>query len=237
MPETLDPVPVESLTGKTFNSTEVTGHELVSGTEITISFGPGALTASAGCNSIRGAFEFADDVLTLGKAAGTLLGCPGDRQKQDEWLTDLLTRGVEVSGRDQELMLKTDRVSILMKEGSAPGSPPPVIGTTWELNSYDADGTAVSMKPGVRLPFVQFRDDDSMKLFDGCNSGTGRAQVNEDGSMVFGPRALTRKACPGLSGDVSQAISSVMKGRTAYAFEGQNLIISRQGTSLSFAPG
>jgi len=216
----------------------VTGHELVPGTEITISFGPGALTASAGCNSIRGGYEFKDGVLTLGKAAGTLLGCPGDRQKQDEWLTDLLSGGVGVSGRGDELMLTGDDVSILMKEGSAPGAPPPVIGTTWELSTYDdAKGNVASVKPGVRLPFLQFGENDTVKLFDGCNSGSGPARVNEDGSMVFGPLALTRKACPGLSGEVSRSIQNVLNGKTAYAFEAQNLVISRQGSSLTYSPG
>lgn len=237
-PDGFELASTEQLTGKTFNSTEVKGEELVPGTTITISFGPGALTVSAGCNSIRGAYEITDGVLTLGKAAGTLVGCPGDRQKQDEWLTELLTNGVRPYLNDDDLQLLGLGVEIEMKEGTAPGAVPPVIGTTWELSSYgDNSGSTASVKPGVRLPFLQFAENDTVKLFDGCNTGSGPAQVNEDGSIVFGPLALTRKACPGLTGDVSRAILNVLKGKTAYAFEGQNLVISRKGSSLTYNPG
>lgn len=228
----------KELSGKTFESTEVKGHELVSGTKITISFGPEALTANAGCNSIRGPYTLEDGVLQLGRAAETLIGCPEDRQKQDEWLTTLLGDGLRAYESDGGLTLLGMGVEIEMEPGVVPGGPPPVIGTTWELNSYtDSKGNVASTKAGTRLPFLQFKANDTVSFFDGCNSGTGPAEVKEDGSMVFGNLGSTQKACPGLTNEVSGAIRGVLDGKISYAFEGQNLVISRKGASLTYAPG
>jgi heat shock protein HslJ len=234
----LDPATPDSLTGKTFVSTGVKGHEMVPGTEITLSFGPGALTASAGCNSLRGPYEFEDGVLTMGKAAGTLLGCPDDRQRQDQWLTTVLTSGLRPYDDDGNLLLLGLGVEIEMAEGTVPGGSPPVVGTTWELNAYETpNGNVASVKQGVRLPYIRFDKSDGFEIFDGCNQGGGSASVNEDGTMVFGPMTTTRMACPGLSSTVAKAMRKVLNGKTSYAFEGQNLVITRQGESLTFTPG
>lgn len=237
VPEGFESVSPDQLTGKTFNSTEVDGHDLVPDTTITISFGPDFLSASAGCNSINGKYTFDDGLMKLGDGPRTLIGCPDERQKQDDWLTEVLTFGVRPYSSGEKLVLLGEDVAIHMEEGTVPGSPPPVIGTTWELNSYDSAGTVNSVKQGVRLPFLKFSENGRVELFDGCNSGGGKARVRDDGFIVFGPLALTRKACPGLTGEVSKAFLDVIDGKGAYAFEQQNLVISRQGQSLTFTPG
>ena len=235
----LAPANVESLTGETFESTAVEGHELVAGTTITISFGPEALTASAGCNSIRGPYTLEDGVLQLGKAAGTLIGCPEDRQKQDEWLTTLLNDGLRAYGGDGELVLLGSGVEVEMKQGAVPGGPPPIVGTTWELNGYtDSKGNVASPKIGVRLPFLQFKTNETLTIFDGCDEGKGLADVNEEaGTIKFAVIGSTLKTCPGLTGEVAQAMQRVLTDETSFTFEGQNLVISRKGSSLTFAPG
>jgi len=234
-----DPVPVESLNGKTFNSTEVKGHELVDGTMITLSFGPDALTASAGCNSIRGAMEVDDGSFYLSKTAGTLVGCPSDRQAQDEWLTSVLGAGLRPYDDGGNLLLLGRGVEITMEEGTVPGGPPPIVGTTWELNSYSgSDGTVSSVKQGVRLPFILFKGNGTLSIFDGCDEGKGLADVYEDRGMIrFAVVRSTLKTCPGLTGEVSDAMLRVLEGETSYTFEGQNLVISRKGSTLTFTPG
>lgn len=233
-----DLVPVESLTGKTFTSIDVKGEELVQGTKITLSFGPGALTASAGCNSIRGAVEETDGTFRLGKSAGTLLGCPEDLQAQDDWLKTVLQGGLRAYDDGGNLLLLGLGVEITLEEGTVPGGPPPVVGTTWELNSYtDSKGNVGSTNAGVRLPFLRFDGALQVEVFDGCNTGRGPAEVRDDGTIVFGLLSSSRKGCPGETGEVSRAIKNVLQDKTAYAYEGQNLVITRKGSSLTYAPG
>lgn len=50
-----DVVSVDLLDGTTYVSTNVTGHELVEGTEVQLSFEEGVMSVSAGCNTIFGA--------------------------------------------------------------------------------------------------------------------------------------------------------------------------------------
>jgi len=234
----MDPVAPEDLSGKTFSSTMVKGRSLVTGTKITLSFDSANLSASAGCNTIRGSYDISGGAFSLGKSAGTLLGCPKELQDQDEWLTSVLDGGLRPYDRDGTLVLLGLGVEIEMEEGSAPGSTPPVLDTGWLLNSYtDSAGNVVSMKPGVRLPSLEFKADDTVQVFDGCNSGSGKAVVQENGLIDFGPIGLTRMACPGITGDVSRAILSVINGKAAYAFEAQNLVISKNGDSLTYTTG
>lgn len=231
------PVSLDDLEGKTLNSTLVKGQELVPGTKVTFSFGPGVMTASAGCNTLRGEYEVNEGAFSLSKAAGTLLGCPKELQAQDEWLTSVLTVGLRPYERDGTFVFLGLGVEIEMEEGSKPGATPPVVGTAWLLNSYtDTKGNAVSMNPGVQLPSLEFKKDGTVQAFDGCNSGSGKAEVREDGFIDFGPIALTRKACPGITAEVSKAILDVIGGKAAYGFEGasKNLVISKSGSSLTY---
>ncbi|MGA7397704.1 MAG: META domain-containing protein [Solirubrobacterales bacterium] len=228
----------EELSGRTFVSTGVKGRTLVADTRITLGFDSGMLSASAGCNSIQGKYEINGGSFSLGKAAETLLGCPNELEDQDEWLTNVLQSGLRPYERDDTVVFLGLGVEIDAKESEGSASTPPVVGTDWLLNSYsDKLGNEVSMKPGVRLPSLEFKADDTVFVFDGCNTGSGKAEVGEDGTIKFGPIGLTRIACPGLSGDVSNAFLKVIDGKAAYEFEAQNLVISKQGKSLTFNPG
>ncbi|MGB0120684.1 MAG: META domain-containing protein [Solirubrobacterales bacterium] len=234
----MEPMAPEDLSGRTFVSTGVKGRSLVAGTQITLGFDSGMLSASAGCNSIQGKYEINGDSFSLGKAAETLLGCPKELEDQDEWLTSVLQSGLRPYERGDTVVFLGLGVEIDAKESDGPASAPPVVGTDWLLNSYsDKQGNVVSMKPGVRLPFLEFKADDTVFVFDGCNTGNGRAVVQENGTITFGPIGLTRIACPGLSGDVSNAFLKVINGKTDYDFEAQNLVITKQGNSLSFNAG
>ena len=46
-------------------SVDVTGHELVDGSEITMDFLDDAVSVNAGCNTMNGRFEIADGTFTV----------------------------------------------------------------------------------------------------------------------------------------------------------------------------
>ncbi len=86
------PTPEEQeLSDRTFVSTEVTGHDLVSGTKVTLTFpNPAELTADAGCNSLGGSFTIEGGALLVSQMQSTLKGCSAELQAQDEWLSQFL---------------------------------------------------------------------------------------------------------------------------------------------------
>ena len=229
-----------SLDGRTFVSTSVRGHELVPGTQISLSFEDGTLGAQAGCNSMGGTYALEGGRLRWNASpAMTMIGCEPPLQRQDDWLTALLTGGVTVATpSDGTLVLSGDGVEVTLREGAGRGAHAPIVGTRWTLQTIaDAgpDGTASSVPAGVPAPTLRFTSDGRAEVFAGCNSGGGRGVVRDDGFAEIGPLALTRKACDRAAMRTEQAVTAILDGRVALAFDGGgNLVVAKAGRQLIF---
>jgi heat shock protein HslJ len=90
-------VTFDDLVGKAFRSTSVTGHELVDGSEISLTFIDGRLSAVAGCNTQNGDADVVDGKLVAGPLASTMMGCEQDLMDQDRWLAGFLEGEPEVA--------------------------------------------------------------------------------------------------------------------------------------------
>ena len=101
------------LSRQTFVSTEVTGHQLVSGTTVTLEFPNGAeLSAKAGCNSMGGNFSVERGVLIVEGMRSTLIGCSPELQAQDDWVSSFLSSKPKVASDGQNLRLTGPDASI-----------------------------------------------------------------------------------------------------------------------------
>jgi heat shock protein HslJ len=230
------------LDGRTFVATSVSGRELVPGTTLTMRFDGGTLGVTAGCNMISGGYAVDDGVLRwTAEPAQTLIGCESALQRQDEWLARLLTDGVEVAASGWELRLSGGDVVLTLSEGTAPGAsdPPPIAGTTWTLETISGrGGTSSNVPAGVRAPTLRIGEDGTAEVFAGCNRGVARARLRDDGFVVFGPLALTKKACDEAAMRVERAVAAVLRGRVALAFEeGGRLSAAKDGNRLTFRAG
>lgn len=116
-----------SLDGRTFRSTATTGHDLVPGSEVTLTFADGVLVVQAGCNSMRAAYSQQDDALRwTGPAAATLMACPEELMEQDQWLANRFTTGWTVADDGSaDLVLESDGVSMSFEEVRGAASPSP----------------------------------------------------------------------------------------------------------------
>lgn len=104
------------LDGKTFTSTEVTGHDLVADSTIRLTFDDGNMSANAGCNTMSADYELDDGTLRwTGAVASTVMGCTGGLAEQDQWLTELLTDGVDAELDDTTLTLTDGDVEIVLE--------------------------------------------------------------------------------------------------------------------------
>jgi heat shock protein HslJ len=113
-PETAD------LEASTFSSADVSGHDLVDGSTITLSFQDGTMAVKAGCNAQTAEYEVADGTLRwTGPVAATKMACPtDDLAAQDQWLAGLFTDGMDAALDGGRLTLTNDEdVKIVLGEG------------------------------------------------------------------------------------------------------------------------
>jgi heat shock protein HslJ len=109
------------LEASTFSSNDVSGHDLVEGSTITLSFQEGTMAVKAGCNTMTGEYDVSDGTLKWTRPpAATRMACPtGDLADQDQWLTQLFTDGMDASLDGGTLTLtNADDVKIVLDESS-----------------------------------------------------------------------------------------------------------------------
>jgi heat shock protein HslJ len=102
----------DSLDGKTFLSTDVTGQTMVADTRITLRFEGDTLSAVAGCNTMSGGYTVEGDVLRVGALAQTRMACDEDLMAQDAWIVELLTGSPKATLADDVLTLATDATTV-----------------------------------------------------------------------------------------------------------------------------
>lgn len=212
----------DPLDGRTFVSTDVSGHDLVPGSSVRLAFSQGQVSASAGCNSLGGTAVLRDGVLVSGAMSMTEMGCEPDLMAQDAWLVDFLGSAPAARVDETTLTLTTDDVTLRLTDQEAirAEDPVPFDDTTWTLESFvDGAGAegSVSSVPGDDAPTLVFSDG-AVAVFTGCNRGRAAVTVGAD-TLEFGDLALTRKACPGAGGANEAAVTAVLRGTVAFEQE------------------
>jgi heat shock protein HslJ len=235
-PAAAPPAP-NRLEGRTFVSTKVTGRDLVPGTEVVLIFKGGLLSAQAGCNTIRAPYAVTGDRLQLTQTPSTTsMHCEPLRLKQDAWLTRVLKANPRFAAHGTTLTLTGDRAKLVLVEGRPHGTPPPVTGTKWILVRTGDRKTKTKLPAGVQAPTLRLTEGGKANVFAGCNTGGGTVEVGEDGFLTFGPIALTRMLCDEAANTVEHTVTSVLDGRAAFGYEGEDLVITKDGTHLLYAP-
>lgn len=108
----------DDLADTTFVATSVTGHDLVAGSELRLTFDGDVLAINAGCNTLTSAWQVEDGTVSwTGEPAQTMMACEPDLADQDTWLVDLFTAGMEASATDDvDLVLSSGDIRIELEE-------------------------------------------------------------------------------------------------------------------------
>lgn len=232
-------VTVRSLDGRSFTGDDVTGHDLVEGTTITLGFDGDRLSAGAGCNTTSAGYRLDGDRLVIeGPGMSTLIGCPPELEAQDQWLNGFLADGPTLALDGDDLTLTSDDgdTSMTLSDGGRDAAP--LVGTTWTLSSVIEGETASSVPAGVEPPTMRIGEDGMAELFLGCNRGGGAAgtTTTEAGEVLtFGPIRSTRMACGEPASSVEATVLGVLESDPTYMITGDRMVLTAaDGTSLEY---
>ena len=170
----------------TYTSTSVTGHDLVAGSTVTLTFDDGNLTAQAGCNTLGGSYRVTGSTLGVaGDMQSTMMACPPGYAEQDQWLTQFLTSGPTVSLDGTTLTLTSGGVTMVLS--AAPTGPAALKGTNWTLDTIMEGSTASALPAGVEPPTLEFDAAGTRAdVFTGCNRGGADTKISGPPS-ISGP--------------------------------------------------
>jgi heat shock protein HslJ len=104
---------VAGLAGKSFESTDVEGHEMVAGTNVAMAFDEDGVAVSAGCNTLRGAITIDGGALQAGPMAQTMMACSDDLMTQDAFLAEFFSSGPTITLDGRTLTLAGSGATIV----------------------------------------------------------------------------------------------------------------------------
>ena len=216
------------LVGKTFLSTAIAGRDLVQGSQVRLVFRADTLGASAGCNSMGGPWQVADSALHVGQMATTEMACAKPLMDQDTWLAGFLDgAGMRFDGTT--LTLASDGVTLTLMDEKVANPDKPLEGTRWVVEGL-VKNQAVSSVPQGLVATLAFADG-RVAVDTSCNRGNATAAVGE-GTITFGPMALTRMACGQASMDLESFITGVLQGEVASTIDADQLHLLGAGGGL-----
>jgi heat shock protein HslJ len=196
---------------------------------IRLTLAEGTISFTSSCNHFSGNATWDDGVLRVSGLGGTEMGCPGQRQAQDDWMIDffgaepsLHLDGTDVrfSSADVDVWF----VPLSETQQGEDGDADDLLGTDWTLTSvaeYDGDDGSVSSLPEGTQAVLRLEDDEVV-FSTGCNSGSGPAVVEGD-TIRFGDLAMTLRGCDRASGELESSVLTVLQGTVGWSITGDEL--------------
>ena len=239
-----DIVTGDTLIDQTYLSTSVTGHELVAGSEITMSFTADTVSINAGCNTMNGTYSLEGGALKVGQDLQmTMMGCPEDLMAQDTWLAGFLQAGPTITATGRGVALEHDGVIVELEpeaSGGAGGSEGAagLVGPTWTVHTFVTGDVASSLPAGVDAPTFTFAADGTVAVFTGCNNGSTAYEATDGGEITFEPMMMTLRACEDPNGQTTEvAITTLVnEGTVAFSFSGGDLTLTGIDGAVTASP-
>jgi heat shock protein HslJ len=104
----------EQLDGRVFRATDTDGHDIVEGSEVTMTFTGDQLSVSTGCNNLVGGFTIEGGKLVTADMASTMMACEEPLAAQEEWVTAFLGSSptIELDGSELDLDSGDDSIDL-----------------------------------------------------------------------------------------------------------------------------
>lgn len=217
-----------------------TGHPLVAGTTVRLSFGGSdrsadtggsgssegsadtggsgdQLTVDAGCNLMTAPYVLENGRLLLGSAAATLRACEPERMAQDDWVHELLTGAPLVDLEGAELVLREEsgarRELSLTDAAEGPDGSAPAgdeLDLAGRWQLEGLSGGGVESSAPIGVEAALEFTDDGQLLVE-TGCNRGFAEVSRDGAQLsVGPVGLTRMMCDEARADFERRVLQVL---------------------------
>ena len=102
---------------------------MIEGTEIRISFEEDHVSATAGCNTVGGAYTAENGLLSVSEPSATLMACDPKLMTQDDQLIGFLTDDPSITVSGDVLTLSGADVTVEMRQDSGEEHGAPLVGT------------------------------------------------------------------------------------------------------------
>lgn len=227
----VEPATEDPLAGRTFLLDGADGYTPVPGTIPQVSFRDRRISVYAGCNHFGGAYSLSDDLLVVTDVSSTEMGCDPALSAQDDFFFGFVTSHPRWTIDGNALTLAGEAVSLYFLDREVANPDRPLVGPIWTVDTFIENDAASSVPTGV-APTVRFDDDGTLSVFSGCNSGTGRFEV-DGGLLELSGLAYTEMDCEGLPPGVDEHVQAVMSaGLLTYEIEAARLTLRRGGVGL-----
>ena len=219
------------LADRTFLSTATTGHELVPGSSVSLSFEGSQVRANAGCNSIFGEYAVTQGSLQVAQLGSTEMACAPELMDQDQWLIAFLEGGPSLVVSGDTLTLRDGDDELVLTDRVVADPDRPLEGTTWQLDTHYS-GDAASHWAGMESATLTLTDGRA-RVATGCNTGSATYTLDGD-QLTFGPLMLTRMACAEPAMELEHLVVGALDGQslTVRSEAGQLTLTGEDGTGL-----
>jgi heat shock protein HslJ len=215
----------------------------------TMTFDPGGtVSGNGGCNQYTGSFRTEGDRIAVGQVSSTLMGCEGERGRQEAaFLSALQGAGTWRLAEEGNLVI-AGAGEIIAGPGVAEGPPGDVLpgdavpgddgpsdepiadlaGTSWTL--VELGGTA---DLAHLVPTLEFGADRTVSGFAGCNTFTGPS-TSTGAELSLGPLATTRIGCQRPASAVEAEYLAALAGVTSWAIDDGGRLVLGGAIPLTF---
>lgn len=171
---------------------------VLEGTQITATFADGRVAGTGGCNEYSAGYELDGDTIAIETPIATLMACDEPVMQQEQAYLAALAAVVthEVAGGQLRLATEDDRVLAYDPQ------PAGLEDTAWIVTGYN-NGRAAVVSPIADTELTASFSEGRVAGSAGCNRYTGSYETSLD-TIVIGPAATTRMACPEPEGVMEQ---------------------------------
>jgi heat shock protein HslJ len=231
---------VRPLEGTSWTVTSIAGAPTLPEARPTLTFAAdGTVNGSSGCNQFSGAYRRDGASLSFGRIASTLMGCDGDRGRQETALLAALNGVTTWRLGPDGLVISGPAGDIVAGEGIAEGPPgdapagapiTDLAGTSWVL--LEMGGTA---DLAHLVPTLEFGADGQVSGFAGCNQFNAPYAISGT-DLTLGSLATTKMACTRPGSAVESTYLEALVGVKTWWVDDSGDLHLDGAVPLTFAP-
>ena len=220
--------------------TSIAGASTLADARPTLAFAAdGTVSGSTGCNQYSGAYRRDGGSLSFGGIASTLIGCDGERGRQETAFLAALNGAASWRHGPDGLLISGAAGDIVAKAGIAAGQPgdpasdipiTDLAGTSWTLQEMGITADFAHL-----VPTLTFGADGTLSGFAGCNQFNA-PYTSSGGDLLLGSLATTKMACTRPGSLVESTYLEGLVGVKTWFIDDSGQLHLDGAAPLTFAP-